>query len=222
MVSSSSKGSSVAREDDQERALIARVLGGERNLFYQLVEPHERSLYLTAWAILQNSTDAEDVVQEAVLKAFRHLSGFRGEAKFSTWLVRIVTNEARMRLRKEGKARFESLDTGDAPEDRSDYTPMLLADWRHIPSEVLENREVREAIAKALTALPETYREVLILRDVQQLNIAETAAALDITQGMVKIRLFRARLIMRDLLAPELRSRAASKRTARKGRRPWF
>ncbi len=183
MVASDAEGSAIGREYNQEHALIERVLAGERDLFYQLVEPHERRLYLAAWALLQNAPDAEEVVQEAVLKAFRHLSGFRGEAKFSTWLVRIVTNEARMRSRKERKARFESLDTGDAPDETSDYKPMLLADWREIPSEVLENQEVREGIAKALAALPQTYREVLILRDVQQLNIAETAVALGITPG---------------------------------------
>ena len=206
----------------REQKLIERVLAGEPELFYQLVQPYERRVYLAAWAILRSEADAEEASQEAVLKAFQHLRSFRGEARFSTWLVRIVTNEALM-LRRENHTKLHaSIDTGGSSEDDGEYKPMLLADWREIPSELLERQEVRQEIEKALAALPGIYREVLIFRDVQQFNIAETAAALGITPGMVKTRLLRARLRMRDLLAPRLSNIDPRGRSSTKGRKPWF
>ena len=175
---------------------------GESELFYDLVRPHERALYLTAYSILQEQADAEDVAQETVLKAFRNLHQFRGEARFGTWLVSICLNESRMRLRSRQRARMESLDAPAA--DDPDYVPVQLRDWREIPSQALERQELRQTLARALASLDGKYREVLILRDVQDLNVAETAAILGITPGNVKVRLLRARLQMRDLLVTEL------------------
>jgi RNA polymerase sigma-70 factor (ECF subfamily) len=178
------------------------VRRGESDAFYELVRPHERALYTSAFSILQDPSEAEDVAQETVLKAFRNLHQFRGEARFGTWLLSIAINEARMRLRTRQRARMESL---DAPvTDDPDYVPIQLRDWREIPSQVLERQELREALTRALACLDEKYREVLVLRDVQHLNVAETAEALGINPGNVKVRLLRARLQMRDRLVTEL------------------
>jgi len=186
-----------------EQALIERIRGGDSNAFYDLVRPHERAIYITAYSILQEPSEAEDVAQETVLKAFRNLHQFRGDARFGTWLITIAMNEARMRLRSRQRARFESLDAA-APDD-PDYVPLQLRDWREIPSQALERQELRVALARALASLDEKYREVLVLRDVQLLNVAETAEILGITPGNVKVRLLRARLQMRDRLVTELR-----------------
>lgn len=187
--------------DDAELALIERACGGDTEAFYRLVQPYERVVYLSAFSILQNEHDAEDVAQEAILKALQHLKAFRRESKFSTWLVQIAINEARMRLRKNRPQLHESLDEGQATEE-GEYLPKDYADWREIPSEALERQEVRDALKRALASLSPKYREVFILRDVQHLSIAETAAALGITEATVKTRLLRARLQMRDALAP--------------------
>jgi len=187
-----------------ERELMQRVLAGETDLFYELIKPYERGVFLAAASILGNDADAEEVAQEAILKGFRHLVGFRQEAKFSTWLTQITINEAKMKLRKDRRHLYDSLDAGQENED-GDYIPTDFADWREIPSQALEQSELREALQKALNSLPEKYRTVLILRDVQQLSIAETAKTLGISQQNVKTRTSRARLQMRDLLAPGLR-----------------
>jgi RNA polymerase sigma-70 factor (ECF subfamily) len=184
-----------------EQELISRIKAGEKQLFYSLIQPYERGLYLTAFSILQNEADAEDAAQEAVLKALSHLDQFRGEAKFSTWLIQICINEAKMRLRRDKKERYESIDSGEETEE-GDYVPMDVADWREIPSDALAHKELKEALARALASLKPKYREVFVLRDVQGLNIAEAAEVLGITQATVKMRLMRARLQMRDALAP--------------------
>jgi RNA polymerase sigma-70 factor (ECF subfamily) len=156
---------------------------------------------LAAFAILQNEADAEDVSQEAVLKALSHLHQFRSEAKFSTWLIQICVNEAKMRLRRDRKDRYESIDRGQEGEE-GDHVPIDVADWREIPSEALARKELRDALARGLASLKPQYREVFVLRDVQGLNIEETAQVLGISKATVKMRLLRARLQMRDSLAP--------------------
>ena len=187
----------VAHECD----LLRRVLAGEKDLFYELIRPYERGVFLAAVSILGNDADAEEAAQEAILKAFKNLARFRQESKFSTWLIQIAINEARMKLRKDRRHLYESLDNGQQT-DEGDYIPTDFADWREIPSEALEQNELREALDRALKSLPEKYRSVLSLRDVQQMSIAETAKVLGISEVNVKIRTLRARLQMRDLLAP--------------------
>jgi len=181
--------------------LIQRVQNGEAELFYDLVRPYERAVFLAALSLVKNDADAEDVAQEAILKAFKNLSRFRQEAKFSTWLIQIAINEAKMKLRKDRRHLYDSIEEGQLADD-GDYIPKDFADWREIPSEALEQKELREALTTALNSLAEKYRTVLVLRDVQHLSIAETAQALGITEANVKTRLSRARLQMRDALAP--------------------
>lgn len=196
-------GSSSTREfrcSAAESHLIRCVNEGNAEAFYELVRPYERAIFLAALSIVKNDADAEEVAQEAVLKAFKGLARFRQEAKFSTWLIQITINEARMKSRKNRHHLYESMDEGQNEE--GDYLPKDFADWREIPSEALEQRELREALTKALESLPEKYRTVLILRDVQHLSINETAKALGLSEANVKTRLSRARLQMRDALAP--------------------
>jgi RNA polymerase sigma-70 factor, ECF subfamily len=185
----------------RERELIEHVLAGEKDLFYELIRPSERGVFLAAAAILGNEADAEDAAQEAFLKAYRNLDRFRQESKFSTWLIQISINNARMKLRKDRRHLYESIDAGRETNE-GDYIPTDFADWREIPSEALEQTELRAALNKALNSLPEKYRIVLILRDVQQMSIAETAKALGISEENVKTRTLRGRLQMRDCLAP--------------------
>jgi RNA polymerase sigma-70 factor, ECF subfamily len=180
---------------EAERELIAEVLAGNHERYYELIAPIERRVYYTAYAILQAEADAEEVAQEAILKGFRGLRTFRGDAKFSSWLLRIVINEARMRLRQRREVSLELL---RAPEDEAEYTPIELADWREIPVEAVTQKELAAHLEEAVAALPEKYREVLILRDINGLNIAETSKTLEISMSAVKTRLLRARLMVRD------------------------
>jgi RNA polymerase sigma-70 factor, ECF subfamily len=138
-VSASTSKPSMERN---EAELIRRVLGGEKEAFYELVRPYERAVYTAAMSILNNQADGEEVAQEAVLKAFSNLSRFRGEAKFSTWLVQITINEARLRLRKDRRHLYESVDEPKSGEE-GDYFPKDYADWREIPSEALQRKELR-------------------------------------------------------------------------------
>src|SRR6202166_767117 len=163
-------------EQFNEEMLIRRVLAGEHELFYELIRPYERRVYAAAFAILRNEADAEDVAQEAVLKAFKHIRQYRAEARFSTWLIQITVHEARMRRRKEHVEIMQPI--VDHQDDEGNYVPRDFADWREIPSETLERSEVRQKLAEALASLGQKYREVFVLRDVQHLSIAETANAL--------------------------------------------
>ena len=184
-----------------EPDLIERIKAGESELFYGLIAPYQRAVYTAAYSVLGNEADAEDVAQEAFLKAYAKLDQFRAECKFSTWLVQIAVNEARMRRRKERKSLYESIDEG-YQDDSGDYFPRDFADWREIPSEALEQKQLKEALSRAIASLKPIYREVFILRDVQGLNIRETAEALGLNEPLVRTRLLRARLQMRDALAP--------------------
>ena len=206
--------------NDIEVELIQRVCRGEHEAFYDLVRPYERAIYFAAMGVLNNSADAEEVAQEAVLKAFNGLAQFRYEAKFKTWLIQITINEARAKLRKDRRHLYESVD--EQKEDESgDYLPKDFADWRDIPSEELQRKELREALKRAMETLAPKYREVLILRDVQHLNTVETATALGITECCVKTRLLRARLHMREALAPGIDGSWTTGKREYKKVRPW-
>jgi RNA polymerase sigma-70 factor (ECF subfamily) len=203
----------------REQELIGRVQRGEYELFYELVKPYERRVYAAALAILRNDADAEDVAQEAMLKALRGIRQFRAEARFSTWLIQITVNEALMRRRRERNGIMEAID--DQRDQDGEYTPRDFADWREIPSEALERQEVRQKLAQALASLDRKYREVFVLRDMEQLNIQETAEALGISIAAVKTRLLRARLMLRDLLAGGWEQGWFSRLPFAKGTKPW-
>lgn len=184
-----------------EAELIKSVCGGDREAFYELIRPYERMIYATAMSVVKNSADAEEVAQEAVLKALSNLAGFRAESKFSTWLIQITYNEAKMKLRKAHAHLYESIDDQQQSEE-GDFWPRDFADWQPIPSELLEQNEIRQALQDAINSLGRIYREVLVLRDVQHLSIKETTIILGISEATVKTRHHRARLLLRDRLAP--------------------
>jgi len=206
--------------NERETELIQRVCRGEQEAFYELVRPYERAIYLAAKSVLDNPADAEEVAQETVLKAFNALPNFRFEAKFSTWIIQIAINESRMKLRKDRRHLYESIDP-EREDEEGEYRPKDFADWRDIPSEELQRKELREALRRATAALAPKYREVLTLRDVQQVSIAETAKILGISEANVKTRLLRARLQMRDALAPGIDGSWTTGRAEFKKVRPW-
>ena len=175
----------MAMERD-ESGMIAAILGGDAQLFHELIRPYERRVYAMALSFLRNEADAEDAAQEAFLKAFRSLASFRGDAKFGTWLVSITLNEARSRIRHRDTIKMESLD--EPADDHGQSLPALLRDWKEIPSEALERKEVRVLLQKAITALPLIYREVFQLRDIEELSVNEAAQTLGISIASVKVR----------------------------------
>jgi RNA polymerase sigma-70 factor (ECF subfamily) len=203
-----------------ETELIQRASQGDKEAFYCLVQPCERGVFTAAMSILNNAHDAEEVAQEAVLKALTALSRFRGDCKFSTWLIQITINEARLKLRKDRRHLYESLDEQQTDRE-GEYFPKDFADWREIPSEQLHRSQLRNALNRALDSLSSKYREVLILRDVQHLSIQETAQVLGVTEGTVKTRLLRARLQMRDALAPGIDGSWSSGKQEFEKVRPW-
>jgi RNA polymerase sigma-70 factor, ECF subfamily len=194
--------------------MIAAILAGEIPLYHELIRPYERSVYLMALSYMKNEADAEDVAQEAFVKAFQSLASFRAEARFSTWLISITLNEARGRLRRKSLVRMDSLDT--PPDEDHTVSPELLRDWREIPSEVIERGEIRLLLQEAIEQLPDIYRQVFLLRDVEEMNISETAEALSISIPSVKVRLHRARMMLQKQLAPQLKT------ATRTSKRRWF
>jgi RNA polymerase sigma-70 factor, ECF subfamily len=197
-----------------EAEMIAAILAGKTEFYHELIRPYERGVYLMAMSYMKNEADAEDVAQEAFVKAFRNLASFRAESKFSTWLISITLNEAKSRLRRRAVVRMDSL---DAPPDKDHgVSPALLRDWREIPSEAVERGEIRRLLQEAVARLPDIYRQVFLLRDVEEMNINETAEALNISIPSVKVRLHRARMMLQKQLAPQL------KEVTRTSKRRWF
>jgi RNA polymerase sigma-70 factor, ECF subfamily len=190
-------------ESRDEAQMIVSILGGDTHLFHDLIRPYERSVYVMALSLLQNEADAEDAAQEAFLKAFRNLASFRGEAKFGTWLVSITLNEARSRIRRKKTAKMESLD--ESVGEQGHVSPALLRDWREIPSQALERQEIRLLLQEAIAGLPLIYREVFLLRDIEELSVNESAESLGISIASVKVRLHRARMMLQKKLVPQLK-----------------
>jgi RNA polymerase sigma-70 factor, ECF subfamily len=203
-----------------EAQLIASIISGEAHLFHELIRPYERKVYVMALSFLKNEADAEDAAQEAFLKAYRNLASFRSEAKFGTWLISITLNEARGRLRKAKAVVLQSLD--EEPDAEGHISPALLRDWREIPSEALERQEIRSLLQGAVGQLPQMYREIFLLRDVEELSITEAAEVLQITESSVKVRLHRARIMLQKVLAPQLRHMAPQKGSQRRRWFPWL
>ena len=197
---------SVEADNRTEQELIAAILGGQKHLYHALVRPVEKKIFMVVLAYVHNPSDAEDIVQEAFLDGYRHLATFRGEARFSTWITTIALNKARARMKRSAAHAEVSLDdAGD--EDRAPaVSPALLRDWREIPSEALERNEVRTLISQAVSELPESFRTVFVMRELEELSGEETAAALGISLALVKVRLHRARIQLQKSLAPALRS----------------
>jgi RNA polymerase sigma-70 factor, ECF subfamily len=202
------------QDPEFEAECIRRILAGEKHLFHDLIRPCERSIYFLLYSLLKNETDAEDAAQETVIKVYQNLDKFRGDSQFRTWVLSIARNEGLGRLRKIGSRREDSLDA-ETDEQTGDYTPAILTSWREIPSEALEQKELGAILRKAIEGLPEIYRNVVLLRDIEEMDIRQTAVALGISEAAVKVRLHRARALLQRDLAPQLKGFAPK-------RRGWF
>jgi RNA polymerase sigma-70 factor (ECF subfamily) len=178
---------------------IEALRRGDRAEFARLVEQYDAYIYRLALRILGNPQDAEDVLQETFIKAFKHLSSFDGRSSLSTWLYRIATNEALMLLRKE-KGGTISLDDPD-PNGEDEQEPIQIVDWCCLPEEILMNSETKKMLDQAIARLSPALRVVVVLRDLQGLSTRETSQILRISEEAVKTRLSRARLQLRQWLS---------------------
>jgi RNA polymerase sigma-70 factor, ECF subfamily len=181
-----------------EADLVARAKSGDGVAFSELVTRYQSKIYRLAKHITQNDEDAEDVLQEAFLKAYEHLDGFQGNSKFYTWIVRIAVNESLMKLRKRRGDRTvpldEPLDTGEETVKRE------IAVWEDNPEQQYSQEELRGILDEAVQSLKPDFRTVFVLRDIEELSTEETADALGISIPAVKSRLLRARLALREKL----------------------
>jgi RNA polymerase sigma-70 factor, ECF subfamily len=211
------------QEKSTPRLLIERILAGERELFHDLIRPYERGFFVLAYSVLRNREDTEEAVQQSMLNVFSRLSQLDDHEKFKQWAMRVVENEAKMYKRKRREHLYESIDGSgaDATEEKP-FRPRQFADWRELPSDTVERTEVRQAIWEALGELPEMYREVFVLRDVQHLDVNETAQVLGIGESAVKTRLHRARLMMRESLTPMFARPKVSFWERWRGMNPWL
>ena len=197
----------VGEPVSDELALVQAAKGGDVGAFEQLVKRYDRNVFRIAQHITQNREDAEDVVQEAFLKAYNNLKGFQGQSKFYTWLVRIAVNEALMKLRRRKPERTVSLDEDIKTEE--DSVPREVADWSPNPEQQYSQGELREILTKTIQGLPPGFRMVFVLRDVEGLSTEETAEALDLSIPAVKSRLLRARLQLRERLSRYFQKRGS-------------
>ena len=197
-----------AVEAQSDAALARRVEAGDLAAFEQLMRRHNRALFRTARAILKDDGEAEDAVQEAYLLAYRSIAKFRGDARLSTWLTRIVANEAFGRLRKRvRRAAIVPLHVDNdmtARDTAHDIRTESEAPEMDRPDNVALRREMRQLIEARIDALPDAYRVVFMLRAVEELSVEETAESLGIPEATVRTRFFRARSLLRESLAQDV------------------
>jgi len=190
-----------------ELSLVQAAKKGDVSAFGELVKRYDRNVFRIALHITQNREDAEDVVQDAFLKAYENLEQFQGQSKFYTWLVRIAVNEALMKLRRRRPERMVSLDQEVQTEE--DSMPREVADWSPNPEQLYNQSELRDILGKTIQGLPPSFRTVFVLRDVEGLSTEETAQALELSVPAVKSRLLRARLQLRERLNRYFKKRQA-------------
>ena len=181
-----------------ELPLVLRAKAGDAAAFTELVQKYDRKIYRLAKHITQNDEDAEDVLQEAFLKAYSHLDSFEGNSKFYTWIVRIAVNEALMKLRKRKSDRTVSLD--EPTDTGEDTVTREIAVWEDNPEQKYSREELKVILDEAVQSLKPGFRTVFVLRDIEELSTEETAEALEISVPAVKSRLLRARLQLREKL----------------------
>jgi RNA polymerase sigma-70 factor (ECF subfamily) len=209
-----SNQAAASQKAEEDTLLLARLRQGDDLAYEQLVRQESRHLLAVARRLLRNEEDAQDAVQQAFLSAFRALPSFNGESRLATWLHRIVTNAALMKLRTRGRRPEESIE---------DLLPRFVEDGHHVeqfnawdapPDALLVQQETRVRIRAAIDSLPETYRTVLLLRDIEEFNTEEAARALGVTTNTVKIRLHRARQALVKVLDPVMLGASVTGRAA--------
>jgi RNA polymerase sigma-70 factor (ECF subfamily) len=191
----------IETSQDADAEPVAQAQCGNLDAFEELVRRHTQLIYRALIAILGDAADAQDAMQDTLLSAFKHIGGFQGRSKFSTWLVSIARNAALQRLR--GRRNTESLDQNDTGEDRA-FRPRQIAAWQENPEQSHSRTEVRQLVEKGLLRLPAKYRVVVMLRDLEQLSTDDVARQLGLSVPAVKTRLLRGRLMLREWLSPHL------------------
>ncbi len=194
------------RPETTDAELVQRAKAGELDAFELLTTRHEERVYALAMRMLRQEQDAEDVTQQTFLSALEHLDGFRGEASFSTWLLRIASHAALKVIRKGKGLDVVSLEEATEPSGPSGAIPHpeFIADWRQSPEQLVQRREIQGLLDEALARLDEKHRLVFLLRDVEGLSIKETAETLGLSEANTKVRLLRARLQLREQLTQAL------------------
>jgi RNA polymerase sigma-70 factor, ECF subfamily len=195
--------------DQLEREIVEGLRAGEDRAFERLVREYVGPLHAVALRLLQNPADADDAVQEAFLSAYRNFNSFRGDARLGTWLHRIVVNAALGRLRRRKRSPEHGAEVIDLTEllpkfRENGYPEQFHEPWVAPAEELATRAETREQVRQMIDRLPENYRTVLILRDIEELSTAETGELLELSPGTVKVRLHRARQALRNLLEREL------------------
>lgn len=194
----------AAHQGMPDAEIARRIATGDQDAFRLLMRRHNQTLYRTARSILKDDAEAEDAVQEAYLRAYRAMGGFRGEAKLSTWLVRIVANEALARLRKRSRgAEVIRLDN-DAQADSEAAEENVEQTMPEHPEAGALRAETRRLLERRIDALPDAFRAVFVLRALEEMSVEETAVALELPQATVRTRFFRARGLLREALAREI------------------
>jgi len=194
----------AAHQGMPDAEIARRIATGDQDAFRLLMRRHNQTLYRTARSILKDDAEAEDAVQDAYLRAYRAMGGFRDEAKLSTWLVRIVANEALGRLRKRSRgAEVIRLDN-DAQPDTEAAEENVNQAMPEQPEAGALRAETRRLLEHRIDALPDAFRAVFVLRALEEMSVEETAVALDLPQATVRTRFFRARGQLREALAREI------------------
>ena len=184
---------------DPDAGLVAEAQRGGLEAFEELARRHSQLIYRALAAILGNQADAQDAMQDTLLSAFKHIGGFQGRSKFSTWLVSIARNTAIQRLRD--RKNLESLDQDEYEEDRN-FRPRQVKAWQDNPEQCYSKAEMRQLVERGILGLPAKYRVVVMLRDIEQLSTDEVARQLGLSVPAVKVRLLRGRLMLREWLSP--------------------
>src|SRR4051812_22232124 len=190
----------VTGDTGADLALVEAARAGDVSAFEQLIKRYDRNVFRIANHITQNREDAEDVVQDAFLKAYQNLERFQEQSKFYTWLVRIAVNEALMRLRKRRTGTGRTVSIDEDIETDEDSIPREIADWTPNPEQMYNQAELKDILSRNIQGLPASFRTVFVLRDVEGLSTEETAEALQLSVPAVKSRLLRARLQLRERL----------------------
>jgi len=193
-----------------ESDLVLASKAGNVAAFEELVTRYDRKLLRVAQHIVHNFEDAQDVVQEAFLKAFQKLGDFRGDSKFSTWLFRIVVNQSLMELRKQ-RSKQRATTEYSINADEEDQLPIDFSDWRPNPEAQYETSELREVLASALRGIGPNLSVVFVLHDIEGHSLQETAETLGLSVAAVKTRSLRARLRLRERLSPHFRIKGNQK-----------
>ena len=199
MAGESSISTLVIAIADPDAELVAQVQAGDLDAFEILVRRNTQSVFRALIAILGNTDEAQDAMQDVFLSAFKHIARFEGRSKVSTWLTAIARNAAFQLIRKRKDT--ESLDSADPSED-GDFRPRQVQAWQDDPEQSYSKAQVRKLVEKGILQLSPTYRAVLMLRDIEQLSTDEAARRLGLSVPTVKTRLFRGRLMLREWLSP--------------------